>query len=128
MSSITQLEDRRKAVLDQMESIRSLCTASLSEQMLRVKHKGKEEPVLRGPYFVLSRWENGKTRSRRVRGVRLEQIKQDVANHKRFVALCAHYAELTEQLGALEREAAASKEAVKKGLKPQSSKTRKSSG
>ena len=128
MASITQIEQRRKQILDHMARIRSLERACLTEQMLPVKHRGRAEPVLRGPYYVLARWENGKTRSRRVRADELKRVRQDVANRERFLALCEEFMELTERLGKLEREEAAWDEAVKKGLKSRSSRAGKSRG
>lgn len=116
-SMISEIEQRRKLVLAQMSALRSMRAAALSEQMLPVPHKGHKEPVMRGPYYVLSRRVDGKTRSQRVPAEDVEQVKKEVANHKKFLALCREFEELTERLGALEREATASDEAEKKGLK-----------
>lgn len=128
MNPKDQIERRRNALLEEMAAIRSLERATLSKQMLRVKHKGKKEPVLRGPYYVLARWENGKTQSRRVRAEELERLQRDVANHERFMALCEEFMELTQRLGELEREGDAEREALKKGLKSRSSRAGKSRG
>jgi hypothetical protein len=126
MNPIARIEQRRNALLQEMATIRSLERATLTKQMLRVKHKGKKKPVLRGPYYVLARWENGKTRSRRVQAEELERLQREVANHDRFMALCEEFMELTERLGELEREADSEQEAVKKGLKSRSSRAGKS--
>lgn len=128
MNGITHIETRRREVLAQMESIRSVERATLKEQMLPVKHKDKDKPVLRGPYAVLVRSVNGKTKSRRVPSGELPQVRQDAENHKRLKALMEEFTVLTERLGQLEREQAASEEAVKKGVKSPSNKTRKSRG
>ncbi len=127
MDTIGQIERRRQTILKEMDGIRSMERASLKEQMLPIKHKGEQEPVLRGPYYVLARWVAGKTRSRRVGREELEQVKRDVANHKRFMGLCKEFEELTERLGQLERQAAASQEGIKKKPKSRSKRTRKSS-
>ena len=82
--------------------------------VLAVPRKGKGEAVMRGPYYVLSRRVDGKTRSRRVRAGELKRVREEVANYKRFVKLCKEFEELTEQLGALERDASVTEEAVKK--------------
>jgi hypothetical protein len=128
METMQRLEERRESILREMAGLRSMEPAALSEQMLKVPHKGKKSPALRGPYYVLSRWENGKTSSRRVKKAELEQVKIDVANYQRFVTLCDEFVDLTQRLGELEREAAASQEAAKKGLKSRSNRARKSSG
>ena len=125
MEALTQIEQRRCEVLEQMAAIRSLERATLTEQMLAVKHKGKKSPVLRGPYYVLARWENGKTRSRRVRAGELQRVKRDVANHQRFLTLCEEFMDLTHRLGQLEWEQADAHETLKKTPKSQSRKAGK---
>ena len=125
MHSIAAIEQRRKIVLKEMEALRSMCTASLSEQMLPVKHKGKKKPVMRGPYFVLSRHREGKTCSQRISGKELEQVKKDVVNHKRFIALCKEFEELTERLGELEQAEHVNVDKFKKRLKSPSRRTRR---
>ena len=91
--------------------------STLNEQMLPVRHKGNSEPVLRGPYYVLSRWEDGRARSRRVRGQELKRLKRDIDNHRRFKQLCEEFVTLTERLGALERQEDADMEALEEGHK-----------
>lgn len=104
MSSIREIEKARQSILKQMQSIRSMKKGSVTEQFLKVKHKGKKDPVLRGPYYAYTRKEGKKTVGYRLKtkGER-EAAKADVAAHKRFVGLCREYVELTERLGELER-------------------------
>lgn len=106
MDTIQQLEARRDAVLAEMKSIRSMKRGTVNEQVLPVFHKGLKEPVKRGPYYVFSRYdaERGKTVSQRLTTPEeVEQVRRDVAAHKRFVALCQSFEQLTERLGELER-------------------------
>lgn len=128
METVQTLERQREQVLRAMAELRSMETGSLSSQMLKVAHKGKKTPALRGPYYVLSRWENGKSHSRRVRKEELAQVRCDVANYQRFMELCEQFVDLTRRLGALEREEETDREQVKKGLKSRSSKAGKSRG
>lgn len=128
MNAIAQLEQRRAEILGEMAGIRSLERATLSEQMMRVPQKGKKEGVLRGPYYVLARWQGGKTRSRRVGREELERVRRDVANRERFLALSEEFMDLTQRLGEVERKADAEQEALKKGLKSRSNKAGKSLG
>ena len=128
METVQTLERQREQVLKAMAELRSMETGSLSSQMLKVPHKGKKTPALRGPYYVLSRWENGKSRSRRVKKEELAQVQCDVANYQRFMELCEQFVDLTRRLGALEREEETDREQLKKGLKSRSSKAGKSRG
>lgn len=106
MEGIEDLESRREAVLGQIGEIRSMRRGTVNEHYARVSHKGKNEPVTRGPYYVLSRNEGGKTVGWRLRTAEeVEQAKEDVTAYKRFKALCREYEELTEKLGELERSA-----------------------
>jgi hypothetical protein len=122
MHRIEQIETRRKEILSEMGKIRSMRRGTLNEQYLRVLHKGKSEPVLRGPYYVLSRQEGDKTVSKRLKSDEVARAREDIEAHKRFKALCREFEGLTEELGQL---STASEEGVKKGLKSSSRRTRK---
>jgi len=128
MNTIQDLEAKRDRILDEMRAIRSMRRGTLTEQYLRVPHKGKKEPALRGPYYVFSRKEKKKTVGYRLTTPEdLEAARRDVAAHKRFVKLCREFEELTERLGALDRQAKDRDESVgeKKRRSSPSSKTRK---
>lgn len=104
MNLIQQIEERRDAILEQIRSIRSMRKGTINEQFLKVRHKGKDKPVSRGPYYVLSRRQEGKTVSQRLSREEFKQAQKDVDAHKRFVSLCKQFEELTERLGQIERE------------------------
>ena len=61
MDTVQQLERRRNAVLEQMRAIRSLRHGTINEQYFPASVKGALAGGLRGPYYVLSRNEGGKT-------------------------------------------------------------------
>jgi hypothetical protein len=125
MNAIQQVEARRDAVLEQMRAIRSMERGSITKQFLKVAHKGKKEPALRGPYYVITRREGNKTVGYRLSTPEeVERAQQDVEAHKQFLALCREFEQLTEHLGRLERGMSEAEE-VKKGLKSRSRRTRK---
>ncbi len=107
MTTLDQVEARRSAVLEEMRAIRAMRRGTINEQFLNVYHKGIKEPVARGPYYVLSRYdpERAKTQSRRLTSKQeVDQTRRDVEAYQRFVSLCREFELLTERLGELERE------------------------
>jgi hypothetical protein len=106
MPTIDELVSRRNAVLEEMRGIRAMSRGTINEQFLNVRHKGIKEPVARGPYYVLSRYdpEIRKTQSRRLTSSEeVEQARRDVAAYQRFSSLCREFELLTERLAELER-------------------------
>lgn len=121
---MTELENQREAILQQMRSIRSMKRGTINEQYLKVPQKGSK-PALRGPYYVLSRREGNKTVSERLSTpAQFEQARSDIAAHRIFTELCKEFEILTERMGALQRKAEDS-EWKKKRLKRRSKQTGK---
>jgi hypothetical protein len=122
MNTIRELEVRRDAILEEMRSMRRMRRGTINEQFLKVRRKGSEKPLLRGPYYVLSRREGNKTASKRLRSsAQIERAKKEVEAHRRFVALCKEFEILTERLGELEQSLEGTPE--KKRLRSPLSKT-----
>ena len=108
MKAIKGIEARREEILRQMRDLRSMERGTITEQYLKVRHKGAAEPVLRGPYYVISRRGERKTEGYRLSGSEeLARARRDVEAHQRFAELCREYEALTERLGRLERESVA---------------------
>ena len=91
MDTARTLEEKRERVLEQMRAIRSMRPGSVTEQYLKVTHKGKRKPVMRGPYWVYTRKEAGKTVGQRLSREDAEQVKKDIEAHRKFVALCMRW-------------------------------------
>lgn len=105
METIEAIQAARDRVLEELRAMQSLRRGTINEQFLTDKRKKGAEPVVHGPYYVLSRREGGKTVSRRLKpGEDLEQARVDIAEHQRFVNLCTRLEELTEKLGELTRQ------------------------
>lgn len=129
MADIQALEDRRQDLLGELGKIRTLRKGVLSEQWFASVRDGKKTKQMRGPYFVWTCKGRNKTVSERIRGEKaLARARQDEANYKQFREWCREYESVAQALGACEREEGASEEALKKGLKPRSSRARKSRG
>lgn len=117
---ISTVEAKRRAILEQMQEIRSMRTGSVSEQYVSRKSKGTKHEVKLGPYYVWCRYSGERYVSQRLRSPEeVAQAYQDVANHKRFLALCKEFEELTQRLGQLERERGVRVETLKKSPKSQ---------
>jgi len=125
MDSIAGLEAHRQALLNEMLQIRWVVRGTFEEQMLPVRHRDRKEPVWRGPYFVLARWTQGKTHSRRIPASEAPRMREGTQNYKRLKELCEQFAAVTERLGELERSSDASEEALKKGRKSRRSSPRR---
>jgi hypothetical protein len=102
MSQIEAIEKRRAEILKQMSRIGSLKRGSITEQYLQVRSKGQPQAARRGPYYVFSRREGGRTVSRRLTTEReLAQAREEVSAAHRFRELCREFEGLTERLGDL---------------------------
>jgi len=103
MMSIEVLEKRREELLAQIEEISTMKRGTINEQYLKVSRKGKE-PSLRGPYYVLSRNEGGKTVGFRVKNdEKLKLLQQDVENYKRFNDLSKEFVSVMEAITDIKR-------------------------
>lgn len=97
MQEIHRIGRRREEITEEMLAIRSLLRGSITEQRVP-SAKGE-----RGPYYVLSRNDGGRTKSRRIRpGDDLEKARRDVAARARLKELYLEFEALTERLGELE--------------------------
>ena len=112
MSILQKLEQKRLGILEKIGSIRFMRRGTINEQYLPVKQKGKQ-PLLRGPYYVLSKNEDGKTKSQRLKKNEMEQVRQDVEAYREFQKLSKEYVDVTEAL-ALQERSADGTDAVKK--------------
>jgi Family of unknown function (DUF6788) len=63
-SNLTQLQQRREQILQEMAAIDRLRRGHLSEQYFKSNHRGKT--LRQGPYYVLQRWFQGKNLCERV--------------------------------------------------------------
>jgi hypothetical protein len=127
MDTLSELQQQRKHLMQQMMEITCVRKGTISEQYVPARKDGKATERLLGPYWVVSTKKNGKTISERLKTQQdVEQAREEISNHKRLSELFHQFEEFTERMSALLREASVSEEALKKGLKSKSKKTRKS--
>ena len=129
MNEQERLEQQRRETVRRMLAIGSARKGTISEQYVRVVKAGKPTGAMRGPYWVLTTKKNGKTVSERLRTPQaVARAREEIANEQELARLFHAFEELTQRLGAQQREAAISDEALKKGLKSRSNRARKSRG
>lgn len=104
MKKVKQLEALREKIIKEISEIRAMRKGSVIEQYLKVKQKDQKEPALRGPYYLYSRKEKGKTVGRRLKKSEVARFQQEVDNFHCFQRFCNEYAQTTEELGDIERE------------------------
>ena len=117
------LNQQRTALLDQMASLDRMERGRLSEQFLRGKRNG--QTVNWGPYYVLQRRLGRRIVKKRVPAERLPIIQADIQRHEQFQRLAERYAEITEEMTALQDTEAGLKK--KPRFKPTNSRRRKPS-
>jgi hypothetical protein len=121
-----ELEHRRLDILKQMSQIRTMRRGGVSEQYLKVPHKGEKEPVMRGPYYLWQYWVDGTPVRQRLRTQQeVAAARREVAAHKEFERLCESYVLTSVALGVLERGAPCTADTEKKTPNLRSRRTRK---
>ena len=125
MNDQETLRMHRDAILAEMGGLETMRRGTINEQYFRRGKKTAGRTDLRGPYYVFSRCEGGRTRSQRLKTAEdLARARQAIAAHKRFLALCEEFVSVTERLGNL-LDQSRDLDLEKKRRRSPSSKTRK---
>lgn len=95
-TDISQLQQRREQILQDMGAIDRLCRGHLSQQFFKSTRGGKT--VRQGPYYVLQRWFRGKNLCERIPVDQVEPVRQGVEGYKRFRQLADEFVDLSEQI------------------------------
>lgn len=92
---MTDYEQRRSEILNAMAQLDRMQCGHLSEQFFETQRGGRK--VLRGPYYVLQHWLDGKKVCRRVPAEQAQQARLDVEGYRRFELLAREFAQITER-------------------------------
>lgn len=95
-ASLSQLEQRREQILQQIQAIDRLRRGSLSRQFFK-KTRAKSK-TQQGPYYVLQGYVQGQKFSERIPAQQAQQIEPLVANYKRFEELAEEFITVTDQI------------------------------
>lgn len=105
----TPIERKIERLKQQLVGLGPMHPGSLSEQYnvcgkVGCRCKDTKNPQKHGPYYQLSFTWRGKGRTRFVRSERLAEVRQKVANYKRFRELTDEWVDLMVELEQQERE------------------------
>jgi hypothetical protein len=102
-ASLSQLEQRREQILEQIQAIDRLRRGSLSRQFFKKPRAASK--TQQGPYYVLQGYIQGQKFSERVPAQQAQQIEPLVANYKRFEKLAEEFVSVTDQITRLSQGA-----------------------
>lgn len=97
MSHKDLLEAKRQEILQQMSAITRMRRGTVNEQYLEVREKDGSA-VRRGPYFLYSRTEKGKSFSQRVTLEEVDRYREETDNCRRFKELSGRCVMICEAL------------------------------
>lgn len=97
------LEAKREDILQQMASIRRMRRGTVNEQYFEVRQKDGSVSR-RGPYFLYSRTEKGKSFSQRVTLEEADRYREETENCRRFKELSSRCVMICEELAEAEEE------------------------
>jgi len=123
-----RIEGQQRALLEEMGRIRVMRRGTLSQQRYAQRQTRRGGQGASGPYFLWQGYVQGKRFGRRVGADEAQTMRAEIEARRRFEQLGAQYIALGEQLAERQAARGASDEALKKGLKPRSSRARKSGG
>lgn len=116
MKILEILMKKRDEIFNEISLIKTMKRGTINEQYLKVPQKGSE-PILRGPYYVLSKSVSGKTKSQRIKSEDLESTKKDIAEYNKFIKLTDEFIEVTEQITDITRSSE-TEDKLKKNNRP----------
>jgi len=98
MPELHNLSARRREIVEEIDTIKSMRKGTLSTRHNKVTNKNSEE-TLNGPYYVLTKKGAGnKTISEPIPATDAPRVQEEVDNYKRFRQLSAEYVDVCEKL------------------------------
>src|ERR1017187_3800255 len=95
-SNLSELQFRRRQILQEMATIDRLRRGHLSQQFFQSTRQDK--PCRQGPYYVLQRWFEGKNLCERVPADQVQTVRQGVEGYQRFQQLAQEFAAVSEEI------------------------------
>jgi hypothetical protein len=101
MNQTDTLETRRQEILEEMAAITRMRRGTINEQYFEVRQRDGSV-IRRGPYFLYSRTEKGKSFSLRISTEEVERYREETANCRRFKELSNRCVMVCEELAEVE--------------------------
>jgi hypothetical protein len=98
VKELKELEEGRKMFKKELLKIGDMRRGSVTEQYIPVLHKGKDKPVLRGPYYVYTTKIGGKSVGRHLRAAELKKYHMEVDNFHKFQEVCKKLLNISEEI------------------------------
>jgi hypothetical protein len=101
METIEQLESKRQKILQELGELRAIRRGTISQQFVDTIDK-EGRPKRRGPYFLHTYKDKGKTISRRLTSTRqVERCQAQIEAYRRYEQLTTQLLEIGEQISNL---------------------------
>lgn len=124
MTALEQLETSRNALLDEIQTIGDMRRGTLIERYLPCGKPGchctRPGSKGHGPKYSLTYKIDGKTKTEYIPMDQVERVREQLANHQRFVRLCRELVEINEKICRLrvqEKSSEAKKNSSKRSIK-----------
>jgi len=100
---LAKKEKERKALVKNIGQIKGMRRGSVSEQLFRVKLKGKKGFSRRGPYYIHTTKIAGKTIGKRIRPEEVKKYRKEINNFRKFQKLTRRLVEVCEEICRMRR-------------------------
>jgi len=99
MGKLEELEKKRESLKMEIIKIGNMRRGSVSQQFVPVQHKGEKMPILKGPYYVYTAKQKGKSIGKHLKvGPELEKYRREVNNYHRFQQLIRELVSVNEKI------------------------------
>ena len=99
MGKLEELEKKRESLKMEIIKIGDMRRGSVSQQFVPVQHKGEKMPILKGPYYVYTAKQKGKSIGKHLKvGPELEKYRREVNNYHRFQQLIRELVSVNEKI------------------------------
>jgi len=98
-SPLEKFRQARQEILTRIALIEEMRRGSVTRQFLKIKLKGRKDPIFSGPYALFTCKKNGRTVGRRLHEAEeISRLEHQVQNFHSFQNLCRRLVEISEKI------------------------------